>query len=275
MTHPAVLDETLSPAAIGNLAASFNVSRNKVQRATSELYNALAQRIERNTLSRGGVADVVALLGDVSAGRAADNPTQLASPNTIAAGNRVLDVLIGDKHVSRGIAAKAARRSGLDVNVVKNMLPAVASLVVGALQKQAAPALAEQLRAFPGIGDMLPMPGAPASRPQPAEAPRPAGNGAGGTGGARGGGVILPMPGDSLPKTPRRTPYDDLSDVIRKGGGGSAPGGGSLANIIRSILAGLLGYKNRGVIGSLIYMFLARFGMNLLRRILGRVFGGR
>lgn len=274
--HP-VLDAALSPAVIDQLTASFGATRAQTQRAATELYDALAQRIQRNTLSRAGVADIVALLGDATAGRATSEAAELASPDVIASGDRVLDVLVGDKHLSRGIAAKAARRSGLDEATTKSMLPAVASLLIGALQRQASPAIAAQLGAFPEIGDLLPMPGGAGTRP-PSSGPGDYSDSTPSTNPPRGAGpggrVILPMPSEPSPRAPQRTPYDDLSDVVRKGGS-KAPGGGSLSNLIRSILAGLLGFKNRGVIGSLIYMFLARFGMNLLRRILSRVFGGR
>ena len=155
-------------ATIGDIAKSFGVPREKAAVAAAELEAALSRRIERNTLSRGGIADVVALLGDKSAGRAAQDERNLASADVADAGNHVLDVLIGDKHISRAIAARAARRSGLDVSVTKRMLPATASLLLGDLQRQAAPLLSEKLRAFPGIGDLLPMPdNAPPAQPPP------------------------------------------------------------------------------------------------------------
>ena len=53
------------------------------------------------------------------------------------------------------------------------------------------------------------------------------------------------------------------------------PAGGSLEQIIRSILGQLLGFGNRGVLGSLIYLFLTRFALNFIRRILSRLFTGR
>ncbi|MGQ0457916.1 MAG: DUF937 domain-containing protein [Hyphomicrobium sp.] len=287
MNIETVIDEAQGGATIDNLAAAFGVPREKATAAARALTQSLANRIERNTLSRGGVADIVAMLGDARAGRALADPQGLASPEVADAGNGVLDVLIGDKHISRGMAAHAARASGLDAEVVKRMLPAVASLLLGGLQKEATPAIAEKLRAFPDIGDLLPMPGGTPERapadviddpapPQRTTLPRPSAGGGGGIGGATsGGGVILPMPGENLPRAPRRTPYDDLSDEVRKGGGSRVPSGGSLGGLIRSIFGQLLGFGNRGLLSSLIYLLLSKFGMTILRRILGGVFGRR
>ncbi|MFN0218187.1 MAG: DUF937 domain-containing protein [Hyphomicrobium sp.] len=283
MNIETAIDQAQGGAAIDNLASAFGIPRDKAAAAASAILEALSLRVERNTLSRGGVADLVSLLGDSSAGRALDDPQGLASPAIADVGNGVLDVLIGDKHISRGIAGRAANQSGLDADVVKRMLPAMASLFVGGLQREAAPLLSEKLKAFPGIGDLLPMPGEPLSPAKQSDDepatpstrfPRPSGGSGGGMGGATSGDVILPMPRDMPPRSPRRTPYDDISDDVRKGGG-SVPSGGSLGGLIRQIIGGLLGFGNRGLLSSLIYLLLTKFGMTILRRILGGVLGRR
>jgi hypothetical protein len=48
------------------------------------------------------------------------------------------------------------------------------------------------------------------------------------------------------------------------------PGGGSLDNVIRSIFGNLLG-GNRGVIGTMIQLFLIRWLASLARRFLSRI----
>ena len=48
------------------------------------------------------------------------------------------------------------------------------------------------------------------------------------------------------------------------------PNGGSLDDMIRSVLGGLLGFKNRGVIGTLIQAFVLRWIANLVRRFFTR-----
>src|SRR3546814_4748291 len=53
-------------------------------------------------------------------------------------------------------------------------------------------------------------------------------------------------------------PYSRLPDIVRRGGQRvPGPDGGSLENIIRSILGNLLG-SNSGVIGTMIKLFLVR-----------------
>ena len=277
---------------IAALAANFGIDPARAATAATSLAGALSQRIERNTLSRGGVADMVALLG---------NPA--AATGSVDAGNGVLDVLTGSKHISRGIAARAASASGIDEDIAKKMLPEIASMLIGGLQRQSQSEFGRLMRNVPELavsrnGSPLPLPG---------EVPMDSGPSSGG--GSRGGGTWgsddstdagpqqptapqrpsrpvsggrpLPVPGDHIPGLGRNAPqqddqqdnpYKNLPDIIRRGGV-QVPGGGSLENVIRSILGGLLGFQNRGILGSLLQLLLIKFLPAILKGIFGRVLG--
>ena len=287
-----ILQSAQGKAAIDNLSAAFGLPASDTSSAVASLGDALALRIERNMLSRGGVADVVGLLGGQGNGRASAKTTNLASSDAVQAGNGVLNVLIGNKHVSRGIAARTAADTGIDEDVAKKMLPVVASLMMSGLQRQAGPQIASLMRDVPGLvsrnGSPLPLPG---------EVPMDSGPSRGGRAtesdtesapesprsrSARpiGGGKPLPIPGDRFPDAgpgpgddqqdqPEDSPYGNLPDIIRRGGV-QMPNGGSLDDMIRSVLGGLLGFKNRGVIGTLIQAFVLRWIANLVRRFFTR-----
>jgi hypothetical protein len=277
------LNNAQGGAAISNIADAFDVDREKTGTAVKAMLQELALRVERNALSRGGLADIVALLGNAEAGRALADPQNLSSPEITEAGNGVLDVLIGNKHISRGIAHKAAKQCGLDEATLKKMLPVVASMMMGGLHKETQAIFSERLRDMPGLGGMantvrsgspLPMPGeVPMDQGNTGgwgnDLPRPSGGSGGGMGGTVGGGSPLPIPGDNIPGVGKRNRYDDLGDVVRRGGT-SAPGGGSLEALIRSILGGLLGFQNRGILGTLLQLFLVRILPAILRRMFSR-----
>ena len=57
-------------------------------------------------------------------------------PTEVSRGNDVLGQIFGSKDVSRTVAQNAASQSGLDVGVLKRMLPMLAMLVAGYLAKQ-------------------------------------------------------------------------------------------------------------------------------------------
>jgi hypothetical protein len=71
-----------------------------------------------------------------------------------------------------------------------------------------------------------------------------------------------------------QNPYERLPDIVRRGGGPQVPGGGSLEEVIRSIFGNLLG-GNRGVIGTMIQLFLIRWLASIARRILSRILTSR
>lgn len=281
---------------VGKVAEAFNIDEQKTSAAVQSLTDELKFRIERSMLSRGGVADVVSLVTAPSAGRVLSNPDDLSSPGVAASGNQILDVLIGNKHVSRGIAARTASSAGLDADTVQKMLPVVANLLIGELQRQSGPQIAKVAGSIPGFsgagGSPLPLPGDTFPPSGPAENTtsdyQPSSSGSPSS--PRGpidGGNPLPIPGDNIPglgrsnrypepqSEPEDNPYSRLPDIVRRGGQRvPGPDGGSLDNIIRSILGNLLG-SNSGVIGTMIKLFLVRWLVSFVRRILAGAVGGR
>jgi len=291
MTIAASLESPEGQRLIDKVAQTFNVDDDKAGQAVHALTDELEARIQRSMLSRGGVADVAALVSNPTAGTLLSNPQTLASPDAVDNGNHILDVLIGNKHVSRKIAARTASRSNLEPGTVEKMLPAVASLLIGELQRQSQPALQKVISSVPGLavaggsplrlpGDTLPTAGTSsdwAGNGQPPPRTSPAG--------PIDPGQPLPIPGDNIPGLGRKSgrsypqpddddPYQRLPDIIRRGGQQVPGGGGSLEDIIRSIFGKVLG-SNRGVIGTMIQLFLIRWLASLARRFLSRIFAGR
>lgn len=251
------------------IANAFGVAPERAEQAIAVLGNALADRIERNTLSRGGIADLVDLLARPGAGTALGESAPLNSPHVEAVGNSILEVLIGSKHTSRGLAARAAKESGIDVETVKKMLPAVASMLIGALQAKSMPQIEKSLAGtnVPGLkAAPLPLPGEKGSTPL--NFPQTSSTGRSGS--------PLPLPGDDIPGIDGPSRFPDLPDVIRRRGrqievpqpGGS--GTGSLDEVIRQILANVLGFKNTGILGFLLKIIFSRWFMGLITRILFR-----
>ena len=283
-----ILNDPASSAVIKNLATAFGVDPDRATPAIELMFQALTDRIERNTLSRGGVADVVDLLGKPNIGRALSDPQGLASPQVANAGNTVLDVLYGSKHASRGIAAHAAARTGLNEDVAKRMLPVVASLLIGVLQSKAQGQISERFGGLAAISGRrpLPLPGEPplnipdnATGDFDLDLPKASGGSGGGMGGATvGSGSPLPIPGDDIPGINDETPsrFPQLPDVIRRGGTQvPGPSGGSLEDIIRSILGNLLGFKNGGVLSWIVNLLLSKWFLGFVMRIVRRMLTGR
>jgi hypothetical protein len=77
-------------------------------------------------------------------------------PTDVSRGNDVLGQIFGSKDVSRTVAQNAASQSGLDVGVLKKMLPMLAMLVAGYMAKQrGAGAATQPSTSGGGLGGLL------------------------------------------------------------------------------------------------------------------------
>lgn len=264
--------------ALGNLARSFGIAPDQAEAVVNSVLPQLERRMERNTLSRGGVADLVEILGRAGGGGFIDRTEAIGDPNVARFGIDALENILGNKDQSRAVAARAARASGISEELIKQMLPVIAAMVMGALAKGAGGTLGEILGKITGAGGR-PAPSQVPRAPAPSPLPKLPETGAGWTGGSTTyGDSPLPIPGDDIPGLGRNAsnPYSDLSDIIRKGGtslpgGGAAGGGGALSTIIRSLLGALLGFQSRGIVGWLVRLVVVRWGWGILRWLIGHV----
>ena len=121
-------------AAVQQLSAQFGLQPEQVSAAMSALMPALAAGLKRNmTTNPAGLESAL------DSGRHEtyiDKPEVLGAPTTTADGNAILGHIFGSKDVSRNVAAGAAEKTGIDPAVLKQMLPLLASLAMGAMAKQ-------------------------------------------------------------------------------------------------------------------------------------------
>ena len=83
-----------------------------------------------------GVASFMQALSSGQHSQYMDDPARAFSPAGMQDGNAILSHLFGNKDVSRAVAAQAAQASGISENILKQMLPALAPMVLGGLFKQ-------------------------------------------------------------------------------------------------------------------------------------------
>jgi hypothetical protein len=279
-----VLLEAGHQGAFAEIGQAYGLSADQTQSLLTSVLPEFSRRIERNTLSRGGLADMVASMGDPTIRAALDNPAALTSPQLRTAGIGILDQVLGSKDKSRALAARAAQSTGLSEIIIKQLLPILAAMIMGGMAKSGGGSLGDILSKIPGL---------PGSGPGTSNAPVPKQGGGwsgfplpgGSTSGPaapipvpRSDGSPLPLPGEHTPLDAGSgsNPYGDLSDVIRRGGGGGGIGTSSgLPGIIRSILGSLLGFQSGGLVSWIIRAVVMRYGWSILRFIFGRVLLGR
>lgn len=173
-------------AAMGNLGQQFGLNEQQAQQAVRALLPALSSGIKRNTASPDGLADFLKALNRPNHERYFDDPGALGEPATRQDGNAILGHILGSKDVSLAAVQRASAQTGIGQEILRQMLPIIASIIMGALTKSGRNPLNDIL------GEIL------------------------GGGRSQGGRPQAPQ-GDN--------PFGDLADIIKGGGPTQGPAG--------------------------------------------------
>jgi len=198
------------------IGEQFGLDENQTAAAVKELAPVIAAGVRRNMAqSPDNVVSLVQALQKGNHGQYLDNADAVQFGNVADDGNAILGHIFGSKDVSRQVAMQAAGSSGIGSSIMKQLLPVIASMVIGSLTKKmtgggAAPAP----RGGGGLGDIL---------------GQVLGGGTGRSGGGGLGGVLGDVLGQVLGggKRQRQQPQSGgtggLDDLLKDmlGGGGS------------------------------------------------------
>ena len=134
--------------AMGNMARQFGLSQDQVQSAIEALMPAFSTGLKRNAADPMGMGAFLQALGTGNHANYFDNVQKAFNPAGVADGNNILGHLFGSKEVSRAVAAQASAATGIGAEILKQMLPSLASMMMGGLAKQTA----GQMHAAAGTG---------------------------------------------------------------------------------------------------------------------------
>ena len=139
-------------AAIQQIGTQFGLGSDQATAALSALVPALAAGFQKNLQSPDGVGNLMAALSKGNHQRYVNSPQNLGDQNAVAEGNGILGHVLGSKDVSRQVASRAAAQTGLSPDLLKQMLPLAANLMMGAFSQRSGPVSG-------GIPGMSAMPG--------------------------------------------------------------------------------------------------------------------
>lgn len=209
------------------LAKQFNLSQQQAQLAVEALLPAFSQGLKRNTADPYDLGGFLSAMASGQHAKYFEDASRAFSQQGVEEGNGILGHLFGSKDLSRAVAAQAAQATGIGQQVLQQMLPVIASMIMGGLFKQST----NQMQAASGAGSN---PLAEIIEQMMKQ---------GGLGGMFGG---QPAPQQQAPQS--QNPFDPMGNnplgkVLQDmfGGGGNAsqaPGGG---NPWGKILEGMLG----------------------------------
>jgi hypothetical protein len=136
------------------LADAFEVTPARAEAALRCVMSELAWHLERNTLSRRGLADLVEALGSGHHAGCLGEATAIRAETVRADGNAILRHILGAEDHSRSLATRVSRAAGLGEQAAASMLPALAVVAMARLAADANKALAEVLVCLPPLGSL-------------------------------------------------------------------------------------------------------------------------
>ena len=131
----------------------LGLDQNQSQQAIAALLPAISSALKQNTKNPEGLQTLLGALQNSKNDQYLDNPQALGQPEAISNGNAILGHLFGSKDVSRAVASHASKQTGIGADILKKMLPMVATMAMGSLTKQTRqPSVAQQLGGLLGGG---------------------------------------------------------------------------------------------------------------------------
>ena len=237
--------------AIPNLGRAFGLSTQQTEAVLAEVLPALVRGIERNTLSRGGLADLVKALGAGHHEAVLERPEAWGDRRVQQDGHGILGHILGSEGRARGLAVQTSRATGVSDSIIQMLLPILAQMLMGAISRWLKGGLGDIAGRLPGGdggggGMPFPMPGGGRSGggrepnygpgfelpnvdlPQQGGYPMPPlpGGGPSDGGGFGRGGTMEDLPRSPPPQPQQAPPGGFPMPWPQQGGGGGQQGGG-------------------------------------------------
>ena len=131
-----MLTEANGGKGVAQLAERFGLDQSQAQAAIGALLPALSSGLKRNVAQPGGLEALLGALKNGNHDQYINDPSKLTDDNTINDGNAILGHLLGSKEVSRAAASRASAKTGIPDDLLKKLLPVIATMAMGALSKQ-------------------------------------------------------------------------------------------------------------------------------------------
>ncbi len=128
------------------MARQFGLAQEQATKAVAALMPAFSEGFKRNASNPYDMAAFMKALTTGDHAKYFEDMGKAFTPQGLAEGNGILGHLFGNKDVSRAIAAQAAQMTGIGQEIYKQMLPAMASTLMGGIFKQSLAPF------FPGAG---------------------------------------------------------------------------------------------------------------------------
>lgn len=146
------LAEAQGGQGLSNLSSQFGLSPQQTQQAVGALIPQIVSGMQGQA---GGLGGLIGMLTGGAHAQVAEQPDAAFGAQGVSMGNEVLGRIFGSKQASRGVADQVAAQTGVGADVLKQMLPVVATMIMGVLAKQGLGGGAAAAAPQGGLGGLL------------------------------------------------------------------------------------------------------------------------
>ncbi len=119
---------------VSSMAKQFGLDEGQVTQAIQQMIPALTNGVKRNVQKKDGLEGLLQALNQGGHERYLDDAGALLGATDD--GNGILGHILGSKDMSRALADRTAKKTGISSSILKQMLPLIAALVMGSLKRQ-------------------------------------------------------------------------------------------------------------------------------------------
>ncbi|WP_276119034.1 DUF937 domain-containing protein [Pararhizobium qamdonense] len=119
------------------MAKQFGLAQEQMAKATAALMPVFSTALKRNTANPYDFSTLLAAMSNGNYAQYFEDMNKAFTPQGLADGNTALNQLFGSTDMLQAISGQAAQITGIGQEIYKQMLPVVASAIMGGLFKQA------------------------------------------------------------------------------------------------------------------------------------------
>lgn len=138
--------------ALRAMAQQFGLNEAQMDQAMAALMPAFSTALKRNVSNPMDMSNFLSALAGGNHAQYFENMQNAFTPQGMQEGNGILGHLFGSKEVSRAVAAQAEAATGIGQEIYKQMLPVLATAIMGGLFKQSTAQATSQTQANSMVG---------------------------------------------------------------------------------------------------------------------------
>ncbi|MEO1460567.1 MAG: DUF937 domain-containing protein, partial [Pseudomonadota bacterium] len=121
---------------LGQLAQKFGIDESDLGGLAGMVAPAISSGAKRRAQQPGGLEAMLGQMMGETQGRYLDDPVAAAEPEARQQGEQFLEQILGSRDATQALGAAAAERTGVAQDKVAEVLPALAAMLQGGMQRQ-------------------------------------------------------------------------------------------------------------------------------------------